>query len=302
MCPSLKIPSLTENNPFFNKKRGDLILTKQRKKELFDIAQGLRLDVVKMVHDAKDGHPGPALSIADVITTLYFDEMRIDPKQPLWADRDRLILSKGHSCPIMYAALARLGYFSPDEFDGLRDLGRILQGHPVFGTTPGVDTTSGSLGNGLSIGTGMAIAAKYQKKDYYTYVILGDGEIQEGVVWEAAMCAKRYKLDNLIAFVDQNGWQSCGRTDEVSGVAPIYEKWEAFGWFCQSIDGHDYSQISDAIAKAKAQKGRPSMIVAHCTKGKGLSYMENNPASWHKGVPSDEQLEIAYRELGGATR
>jgi transketolase len=227
--------------------------------------------------------------------------MRIDPKQPLWADRDRLILSKGHSCPILYAALARLGYFSPDEFDGLRDLGRILQGHPVFGKTPGVDMTSGSLGNGLSIGVGMAIAAKYQKKDYYTYVILGDGEIQEGIVWEAAMCAKSHKLDNLITFVDQNGWQSCGRTDEVSGIAPIYEKWEAFGWFCQSIDGHDYSQISDAIAKAKAQKGRPSMIVAHCTKGKGLSYMENDN-SWHKGVPSDEQLEIAYRELGGAAQ
>ena len=276
-------------------------MNKQRKKELFDIAQGLRFDAVKMVHDAKDGLPGPALSIADVITTLYFDEMRIDPKQPLWSDRDRLILSKGHSCPIMYAALGRLGYFSPDEFDGLRDLGRILQGHPVFGKTPGVDMTSGSLGNGLSIGTGMAIAAKYQKKDYYTYVILGDGEIQEGVVWEAAMCAKRYKLDNLIAFVDQNGWQSAGRTDEVSGVAPINEKWEAFGWFCQSIDGHDYGQISDAIAKAKAQKGRPSIIVAHCTKGKGLSYMENDNA-WHKGVPSDEQLEIAYRELGGAAR
>ncbi len=268
-------------------------------KELFQIAQGLRLDVVKMVHDAGDGHPGPALSIADVITTLYYNEMRIDPAKPLWEDRDRLILSKGHACPILYATLGRLGYFSVDEFDGLRDLGRILQGHPVFGKTPGVDMTSGSLGNGLSIGAGMAIAAKYNKKDYYTYVILGDGEIQEGIVWEAAMCAKKFKLDNLIAFVDLNGWQSGGTTDEVSGVTPIYEKWEAFGWYCQSVDGHDYAQISDAIANAKAQSGRPSMIVANCIKGKGLSYMENDNA-WHKGVPTDEQLAIAYRELGGA--
>lgn len=267
-------------------------------KELQKIANQLRLDVVKMVHDAKDGHPGPALSIADIVTTLYFKELNIDPKNPRWEDRDRFILSKGHACPILYAALARRGYFSTDEFAGLRHLGSTLQGHPCMKKTPGIDATSGSLGNGLSIGVGMAIAAKYRKKSYYTYVALGDGEIQEGIVWEAAMCAKKYKLNNLITFVDNNGWQSGDSVDKVSGLMPILPKWEAFGWHCQSIDGHDFAQIITAIDSAK-KADAPSVIVAKTIKGKGLDFMENDN-SWHKRVPDDSQLAIAMKVLGGA--
>lgn len=265
--------------------------------ELQKIADQLRLDVVKMVHDAKDGHPGPALSAADIITTLYFRELNIDPSNPKWADRDRFILSKGHACPALYAALARKGYFSVEEFQGLRGLGCLLQGHPCMKKTPGVDMTSGSLGNGLSIGVGMAIAAKYRKKSYNTFIILGDGEIQEGIVWEAAMCAKRYQLNNLIVFVDHNGWQSGGKVEDISGLLPILPKWEAFGWHCQTIDGHDFTQIITAIDTAKKTPG-PSVIIAKTIKGKGLPYMENDN-SWHKRVPTDEELVVAVEVLGG---
>ncbi|HWQ62648.1 MAG TPA: transketolase [Negativicutes bacterium] len=266
--------------------------------ELQKIADRLRLDVVKMVHDAKDGHPGPALSIADIVATLYFRELNIDPKNPSWEDRDRFILSKGHACPVLYAALARRGYFSADEFAGLRSLGSILQGHPCMRKTPGVDATSGSLGNGLSIGVGMAIAAQYREKSYYTYVVLGDGEIEEGIVWEAAMCAKKHRLSNLIAFVDHNGWQSGDSVDKVSGLLPILPKWEAFGWHCQSIDGHNFEQIVSAIESAK-KADEPSVIVAKTVKGKGLDFMENDN-SWHKRVPDDSQLAVALKVLGGA--
>ncbi len=265
--------------------------------ELQKIADQLRLDVVKMVHDAKDGHPGPALSIADIVATLYFKELNIDPQNPYWEDRDRFILSKGHACTVLYAALARRGYFPAAEFAGLRSLGSILQGHPCMKKTPGVDATSGSLGNGLSIGVGMAIAAKYRQKPYYTYVMLGDGEIQEGIVWEAAMCAKKYRLDNLIAFVDNNGWQSGDSVENVSGLLPILPKWEAFGWHCQSIDGHDFAQIIEAVANAK-QAAAPAVIVAKTVKGKGLAFMENDN-SWHKRVPDDSQLAVARKVLGG---
>ena len=268
--------------------------------ELQKIADRLRLDVVKMVHDAKDGHPGPALSIADIVATLYFKELNIDPKNPRWEDRDRFILSKGHACTVLYAALARRGYFPQEEFAGLRRLGSILQGHPCMKKTPGVDATSGSLGNGLSIGVGMALAAKYRKKPYYTYVMLGDGEIQEGIVWEAAMCAKKYRLDNLIAFVDNNGWQSGDSVEKISGLPPILPKWEAFGWYCQSIDGHDFTQIIEAIANAKKAKA-PAMIIAKTIKGKGLDFMENDN-SWHKRVPDNSQLAIAQKVLGGCGR
>lgn len=265
--------------------------------QLQAMANQLRLDVVRMVHDAKDGHPGPALSAIDMITTLYFREMNIDPANPQWADRDRFILSKGHACPALYAALARKGYFSVDEFKGLRGMGCLLQGHPCMKKTPGVDMTSGSLGNGLSIGVGMAIAGKYRKKSYNTYVILGDGEIQEGIIWEAAMCAKRYQLNNLIVFVDHNGWQSGGQVEEISGLLPILPKWEAFGWHCQAIDGHDFAQIITAIENARKTPG-PSVIIAKTVKGKGLPYMENDN-SWHKRVPTDEELSVAVGILGG---
>lgn len=262
-------------------------------------ARQLRLDVVNMVHCAGDGHPGPALSAMDMIVALYFDVMKIDPNQPLWEERDRFILSKGHACPALYAALARRGYFSIDEFSGLRKFGCMLQGHPTMQKTPGVDMTSGSLGNGLPIASGMAMAAKYKKKDYMTYVILGDGEIQEGVVWESAMFAKRYCLDNLIAFIDHNGWQSGSTVEECSGLLPVKEKWEAFGWHVQEIDGHNYDEILEAIDIAKKHMGKPSMIVAHTIKGKGLDYMENDN-SWHKRVPDEAQLARAIEILGGS--
>jgi transketolase len=265
--------------------------------ELRTRANQLRLDVVKMVHNAKDGHPGPAFSAIDILTVLYFKELNIDPKNPQWEDRDRFILSKGHACPALYSALARKGYFSTDEFNGLRAMGSILQGHPDMKKTPGIDMTSGSLGNGLSIGTGMAIAAKYNNKSYYTYVIMGDGEIQEGIVWEAAMCAVKYQLNNLILFVDWNGWQSGDSVENVSGLLPIFPKWEAFGWYCQAIDGHDYGQIIDAITNAKKSR-KPSVIIAKTIKGKGLAYMENDN-SWHKRVPDDKQLAIAIEVLEG---
>ena len=265
--------------------------------ELQKIANRLRLDVVKMVYEAKDGHPGPALSIADIIAVLFFKELNINPHNPQWEDRDRFILSKGHACPVLYAALARLGYFSVDEFSGLRKLGCLLQGHPCMKKTPGIDATSGSLGNGLSIGVGMAIAAKYRKKSYNTYVILGDGEIQEGIVWEGAMCAKKYQLNNLIVFIDNNGWQSGDSVSKVSGLLPILPKWEAFGWHCQEIDGHNLSQIIDSITKAK-HADAPAVIVAKTIKGKGLDFMENDN-SWHKRVPDDKQLAIAISVLGG---
>lgn len=268
-------------------------------KDLRQIAKELRLDVIRMVHHAADGHPGPAFSCADIVTALYFSEMRVDPQNPQWEDRDRFILSKGHACPVLYAALAKLGFYDAKEFDGLRHLGSKLQGHPTLQKTPGLDMTSGSLGNGLSIGQGMALAAKYLGKDYYTYVILGDGETQEGVVWEAAMSAKHYCLSNLIAFIDNNGFQSGGSCKEVSTDLPHAEKWRAFGWYVQEIDGHDMGQILNAVKNAKAQKESPSMIVAKTVKGKGLAYMENDN-SWHKRVPTDEQLRIAEEVLGGA--
>ena len=261
-------------------------------------ADQLRLDVVKMVHDAHDGHPGPALSAMDMITALYYNVMRIDPNRPDWEDRDRFILSKGHACPALYAALGRKGYFSADEFDGLRKFDRMLQGHPTLQKTPGLDMTSGSLGNGLSIASGMALAAKYKNKSYKTYVILGDGEIEEGIVWEAAMFAKKHKLDNLIAFVDQNGWQSGSTVEACSGLCPIKEKWEIFGWDVQETDGHDFDELLKVIGKAQNQEGKPHMIIAKTVKGKGLDFMENDN-SWHKRVPDDDQLKRAAEQLGG---
>ncbi len=265
--------------------------------DLQTIANKIRLDVIKMVYEAKDGHPGPAFSAADIITALYFKVMQIDPANPHWSERDRFILSKGHACPALYAALARRGYFSTAEFDGLRRMGRMLQGHPDMNKTPGIDMTSGSLGNGLSLATGMALAAQYRKKAYYTYVLLGDGELQEGLIWEAAMCASKYKLNKLIAFVDHNGWQSGDSVELVSGLLPVLPKWQAFNWHCQVIDGHDFSQILGAIETAKQSDG-PSVIIANTIKGKGLSFMENDN-SWHKRIPTAEQLAMAIDVLGG---
>lgn len=266
--------------------------------ELMDMARILRRDVVDMVYKSKDGHPSPALSIADIVAALYFKVMKVDPQNPSWEQRDRFILSKGHACTVVYAALARKGYFPLKELPTLRQLGSCLQGHPCMRTTPGIDMTTGSLGNGISVGMGIALGAKYQKQDYHTYVIMGDGELQEGIVWEAAMAAVKHKLDNLIVFVDNNGLQSGGSIGDVSGLLPIYPKWEAFQWHCQEIDGHDIDQILNAVEKAKQAEGQPSMILAHTVKGKGIPYMELDN-SWHKRVPTEREWLEAMELLGG---
>jgi len=266
--------------------------------ELKKIARELRFDVVDMVYKSKDGHPGPALSIGDLVTALYFSEMNIDSKNPKKPDRDRFILSKGHACPIIYAALAKLNYFSNDLLPTLRTCDSILQGHPCMKKTVGIDMTSGSLGNGVAIGTGMEIARQRDNASWYTYVITGDGELNEGVIWEGALAAVRNKCENLIVFIDFNNNQSGGHTDEISGINPIADKWRTFRWHVQEIDGHDYEQIFAAIDAAKKEKGKPSVIVCKTIKGKGVSYMEDNNA-WHKGVPTTEQWEIAKKELLG---
>lgn len=267
--------------------------------ELKQIADKLRLTAVDMVYKGKDGHPGPALSIADIVATLFFDEMRVDPANPEWEDRDRFILSKGHACPIYYAALSEKGYFGEKVEDfSLRALGSKFQGHPVMNKTKGVDMTSGSLGNGIAIGSGMAMAGKYREKDYNVFVVVGDGELQEGICWEGINSAAGHKLDNMVVFVDKNGWQSGGSVKDTIGSNNIKERFEAFQWHAQEIDGHDIDAIKRAIANAKAEKGRPSVIVCDCVKGKGLPYMEDNNA-WHKGVPTEEQYEEAVRILGG---
>lgn len=267
--------------------------------KLQEIANHLRLEAVRMVWEAKDGHPGPALSIADIVATLYFDEMKVKPENPDWPDRDRFILSKGHACPIVYAALNEKGYFKDkvEHFD-LRVLHSMFQGHPVSQKTPGIDSTSGSLGNGISIGAGMAIAGKFHKKDYKVFVIVGDGELQEGVCWEGLNVAAKYKLDNMVVFVDRNGWQSGGTVQEIIGSNNVNERLASFGWHTLEIDGHDIDQIRAALKKARKIQGKPVAIICDCIKGKGLDYMENNNA-WHKGVPTDEQYEQAIIQLQG---
>jgi len=266
-------------------------------KELEHTARQIRRDILTMIYQAGDGHPGPSLSCADLVTALYFSAMNVDPADPRWPGRDRLILSKGHACPAVYAALARKGYFDLDELPRLRSLGSILQGHPDMLKTPGIDFTSGSLGNGISAGLGMALAARINSLDYFTYVITGDGELEEGIVWEAAMAAKHYQVGSLIVMVDYNGVQSGGRIEEISGLEPLVPKWEAFGWHCQVIDGHNFAEILTAIDNAKAVPGMPSVIIARTVKGKGVSFIENNNA-WHKRVPTREEWEQAMQELG----
>ena len=266
-------------------------------KRLAQIASELRRDALTLIYQGGDGHPGPTLGVADIVTALYYGVMRIDPTRPEWPERDRLILSKGHACPIVYATLARLGYFKGHENLVLRQLGSILQGHPDMNKTPGIDMTSGSLGNGLALGLGMALAGRYNNLDYDTYLITGDGELQEGIIWEAAMSAAHGKLGHLIVFVDHNGLQSGDAISSITGLLPIIPKWRAFGWHTQEIDGHSMGQILDAVAIAKDVSDQPSVIVAHTTKGKGVPFMENDN-SWHKGVPSDTQYREAMIALG----
>lgn len=263
------------------------------------LADKLRLEALRMIYEGGDGHPGPALSCADIVAALYFRIMRVDPSDPAWEDRDRLILSKGHACPILYAALAEKGYYGgPVEHFHLRALGSTFQGHPVMDKTPGVDFTSGSLGNGLAIGAGMAAAAKYRGKDYYAYVIMGDGEMQEGVVWEGAALAAARQLDNLIIFVDKNGLQSGGAVEDIMLLNDPGGKLAAFGWDVQEIDGHDIEAICGGVEIAKSRSGKPHAIICNCVKGKGVPLMEHDNR-WHKGVPAKEEYEAAVKTLGG---
>ena len=262
--------------------------------------------IVTAVHGAKAGHPGGSLSAADIFTYLYFEEMNIDPKDPKKADRDRFVLSKGHTAPGLYSALANRGYFPVEDLPTLRHLGSYLQGHPCMQETPGVDMSSGSLGQGISSAVGMALAAKLDNKSYRTYTLLGDGEIQEGQVWEAAMFAGHRKLDNLVVIVDNNGLQIDGKIDDVCSPYPIDKKFEAFNFHVINIDGNDFDQIDAAFKEAKATKGMPTAIIAKTVKGKGVSFMENN-AGWHGKAPNDEEyatamadLEKIGKELGGA--
>ena len=265
---------------------------------LKETAKEIRLGILEGVHAAASGHPGGSLSIADIMTYLYFSEMNVNPADPKNPDRDRLVLSKGHTAPALYAALAEKSFFSKDELKNLRQVGSFLQGHPDMKGTPGVDMTTGSLGLGVSAACGMALAAKIDGKDYRTYAILGDGESQEGQVWEAAMFANQYKLDNLIAFIDCNGYQIDGAVEDVMNPHPVDEKFKAFGWFVRVIDGHDFEAIDDAVNEALVC-GKPAAIICKTVKGKGVSYMENN-YSWHGKAPKDDEYAIAEKELSDA--
>ena len=259
-------------------------------------AAQIRLDIIEEVHAASSGHPGGSLSIADIITYLYFQEMKVDPKNPNDPDRDRLVLSKGHTAPALYAALAEKGYFPTEELKKLRQVDSFLQGHPDMKGTPGVDMSTGSLGLGFSCACGMALAAKIDGKDYRTYTIIGDGESEEGQIWEAAMFAAHYKLDNLCAVIDLNGLQIDGPVTEVMNPTPHDKKLEAFGFHVITIDGHDFDQIAAAFDEAKTVKGKPCAIIAHTIKGKGVSFMENQ-VGWHGSAPNDEQYATAISEI-----
>lgn len=269
--------------------------------KLKEIAQAIRVDIIEMLTAAKSGHPGGSLSIADILTVLYFEEMNIKVEDPRWEDRDRFVLSKGHAAPGLYAALAERGYFPKEELKSLRKFESILQGHPDMKKTPGVDMSTGSLGQGLSAANGIALAGKLNKKDYRVYTIIGDGELQEGQIWEAAMSTSHYKLDNVVAFIDHNGLQIDGSNEEVMNVNPVDAKFEAFGWNVLVIDGHNLEEIKEALVKAKEVKGKPTAIIAKTVKGKGVSFMENK-ASWHGTAPNEEQKVQALSELQGGEK
>ena len=266
------------------------------KLDLQKVANEVRKGIVTSVHAAKAGHPGGSLSAADIFTYLYFEEMNVDPKDPEKADRDRFVLSKGHTAPGLYSALALKGYFPVEDLETLRHLGSYLQGHPDMKHIPGVDMSSGSLGQGISAAVGMAIAGKMDNADYRVYTLLGDGEIQEGQVWEASMMAGFRKLDNLVVIVDNNNLQIDGAIDEVCSPYPIDKKFEAFNFHVINIDGNDFDQIDAAFKEARATKGMPTAIIAHTVKGKGVSFMENQ-VGWHGTAPNDEQYAVAMEDL-----
>jgi transketolase len=265
--------------------------------KLIKLARIIRESILQMNYAAGSGHPGGALSSADIVTALYFDEMNIDPKKPDWSERDRFILSKGHSCMVLYAALAEKGYFSKEHFKQLRHVNAMLQGHPDMIKTPGVDSPSGSLSQGFSVGCGIALGAKRLKKQFRINVLLGDGELNEGQVWEALAFAAHYKLDNLMAIVDNNGLQSDARNEDILNMQPLSDKFIAFGWHVIEINGHDFNEILSAFSEAKRIKNKPSIIIAHTIKGKGVSYMENVP-KWHGScAPCESDYIKAIKEI-----
>ena len=264
--------------------------------ELEKMANEIRKDIVTAVHSAKSGHPGGSLSSADIFTYLYFEEMNVDPANPKWEDRDRFVLSKGHVAPGLYSTLAEKGYFPKEDLKTLRHTGSYLQGHPDMKHIPGIDMSSGSLGQGVSVAVGMAAAGKYDKKDYRVYTLTGDGEIQEGQIWEAAMWAGHRKLDNLVVIVDNNNLQIDGSVEDVCSPYPIDKKFEAFNFHVINIDGNDFDQIRAAFKEARETKGMPTAIIAKTVKGKGVSSMEN-AAGWHGKAPNDEEYEIAMADL-----
>jgi len=264
-------------------------------KELENKAKQIRRLIIEMLAKAGSGHPGGSLSSTDLVTALYFSVLRHKPNDPRWSDRDRFHMSKGHCCPLWYAVLAESGYFPKDKLMTLRQLGSVLQGHPDR-RTPGIEAASGSLGQGLSIGLGMSLAAKIDKKDYRVYVLLGDGEIQEGNIWEAAMAAAHYKRDNLCAILDYNGFQIDGRTSDIMNLEPIAAKWQAFGWHTIDINGHNMKEILGAYEEAANAKGKPTVIIAHTVKGKGVSFMENT-CDFHGRAPTKEETAKALKEL-----
>ena len=274
-------------------------MTAQEKKQLQITACKVRMGVITSTHSAKAGHPGGSLSAAELFTYLYFKEMNVDPADPKWADRDRFVLSKGHTAPGLYAALALRGFFPVEDLPTLRHIDSYLQGHPNMNTVPGVDMSTGSLGQGISCACGMALGAKHQGKAFRVYTLLGDGEIQEGQVWEACMFAAHYKLDNLCVIVDNNGLQIDGDVAKVMSPYPIVDKLEAFGFHVEAVDGHDFEQLEAAMNTARATKGRPTAIVMKTTKGKGVSYMENQ-AGWHGKAPNDAEYAQAMQELNAA--
>jgi transketolase len=264
--------------------------------QLETMAKQIRRDIISMLVESASGHPGGSLSAVEIVTALYFQEMRIDPVNPRWPERDRFILSKGHAAPVLFSALAERGYFPKEELLTFRKINSRLQGHPDMNKAPGVEMSTGSLGQGLSAAVGMALAGKLDKQDYRVFVLLGDGETQEGQVWEAAMAAAHYKLDNITAFLDNNGLQIDGPCAEVMSPAPLDEKFMAFGWNVEKIDGHSFTEIFEAVDRAKKVSGKPTMIIAKTVKGKGVSYMENQ-VGWHGNAPSREQGEQALAEL-----
>lgn len=274
-------------------------MDKNEKKRLQITAAKIRMGIIEGVYNAKSGHPGGSLSIADVLTYLYFKEMKIDPENPKWEDRDRMVLSKGHTAPGLYSALANRGYFPVEYLKTLRKTDSFLEGHPDMKGTPGVDMSSGSLGQGISVACGMALASKLDGDRFHVYSILGDGELEEGQVWEAAMFASHKKLDTLTAIVDNNNLQIDGELENVNSPYPIPEKFRAFNWHTVEIDGNDFDQIEAAFNEARKTKGQPTAIIMKTIKGKGVSFMENK-ASWHGAAPNEEQYNIAMSELKAA--